>query len=437
MADIMLALDHAATTLDWETQFHLVRTGNPSGWEMLRAVAKSCAGAVVVGHVEPGDGTSLRRLPVPVVHVGAGEPEEHPAVVRVDNRYAGAQVAEHLLALGHRRTAIVGPRRWTIPFAERREGLLTTFAAAGVSPPLVLSQPDPDAGTIVRLWVAGATAAVCVYDRLALYLLRAAREAGVRVPDDLSVAGFDDMDWSGFLAPALTTVHIPRHQMAAMAIDRLQAFIRGEPLEAPLIIRPNPLSEEDNRFGTDEFLAWCAATGAEPYLNNNCRSVEEAVRWLEYTNHAGDTHYTRLRAANGHPEPYGVRYWGLGNEVYGAWQMGHRTAEQYAAAARELPATDPSSARPLRVNRWSPRTAADALFYAGVFHALQRLSGHSVPVSMANTVNLINANAPIVARPAGVVKSATYYVWDLYQNHTGPIALPVTVEGPSVLRPVR
>src|SRR5581483_10761361 len=93
--------------------------------------------------------------------------------------------------------------------------------------------------------------------------------------------------------------------------------------------------EEDNRFGTDEFLAWCALAGAEPYLNNNARSVEEAVRWVEYTNYAGDTHYTRLRAANGHPEPYGVRYWGLGNEVYGAWQMGHRSAEQYAADARE------------------------------------------------------------------------------------------------------
>src|SRR5581483_6384629 len=79
----------------------------------------------------------------------------------------------------------------------------------------------------------------------------------------------------------------------------------------------------------------CALAGAEPYLNTSARSVEEAVRWLEYTNYAGDTHYTRLRAANGHPEPYGVRTWGIGNEVYGPWQMGHRGAEQYAADARE------------------------------------------------------------------------------------------------------
>jgi alpha-N-arabinofuranosidase len=108
--------------------------------------------------------------------------------------------------------------------------------------------------------------------------------------------------------------------------------------------------------------------------------------------------------------------------------------EQLAA---EAPAGATGRSRRMRVNRWSPRTAADALFYAGVFHAMQRLSGHTVPVAMANTVNLINANALLAVRPGGVVKSATYHVWDLYQNHTGPIALPVAVDGPAVLRPVR
>ena len=51
--------------------------------------------------------------------------------------------------------------------------------------------------------------------------------------------------------------------------------------------------EDSNRFGTDEFLAWCAAVGAEPYLVHNCRSVDDAVRWVEYTNYGGDTALTR------------------------------------------------------------------------------------------------------------------------------------------------
>jgi alpha-N-arabinofuranosidase len=310
-------------------------------------------------------------------------------------------------------------------------------------------------------------------------------------------------------------------------------------------------SEETNRFGTDEFLAWCAEVGAEPYLAHNCRSVDDAVRWVEYTNYGGDTHYARLRAANGHPEPYGVRYWGLGNEVYGRWQMGHRTGEQYAADAREhaqfMHAVDPGLSfitvgkpdeawtrpvveqlgnrvdyislhlygasthlyssddydavvaqslyfereihdyaymvaelarragveRPLalaldewnirhlepetwpepqpsedgsvvarelealqhpaklRVNRWSPRTLTDALFYAGVFNVMHRASGLPEPPTMANTVNLINANGLLAVRPGGLVRSATYHVWDLYQNHTGRIAIHADVRGPA------
>lgn len=103
---------------------------------------------------------------------------------------------------------------------------------------------------------------------------------------------------------------------------------------------------ENNRFGTDEFLAWCAEIGAAPYLAHSARSVEEAARWVEYTNSAADTAFTRRRAANGHPVPYGVPYWGIGNEVYGPWQLGHRSAERYAADAREhavfMRAVDPS-----------------------------------------------------------------------------------------------
>ena len=53
---------------------------------------------------------------------------------------------------------------------------------------------------------------------------------------------------------------------------------------------------------------------------------------------------------------------------------------------------------------------------------MQRLSGHAVPVTMANTVNLINANGLLAVRRGGLVKSATYHVWDLYQNRTDEVA---------------
>jgi alpha-L-arabinofuranosidase len=68
---------------------------------------------------------------------------------------------------------------------------------------------------------------------------------------------------------------------------------------------------------------------------------------------------------------------------------------------------------------------------------LHRASGLEVPVTMANTVNLLNANGVVVARPGGAVRAATFHVWDLYQNHLGPVALVTEVRSPGRLASVR
>jgi alpha-L-arabinofuranosidase len=95
-------------------------------------------------------------------------------------------------------------------------------------------------------------------------------------------------------------------------------------------------AEEPNTFGTDEFIAYCAALGTEPYicLNMGTGTLEEALAWVEYCNGSGDTHWANLRRANGHPQPYNIQYWGLGNEMWGAWQVGHLSAEEYVANAQ-------------------------------------------------------------------------------------------------------
>jgi alpha-N-arabinofuranosidase len=88
--------------------------------------------------------------------------------------------------------------------------------------------------------------------------------------------------------------------------------------------------DEPNSFGTDEFMRFCRLAGAEPYLSINVGtgSVQEALNWLEYCNSDKDSEYTRLRAANGHPAPYAVRYWGVGNENWGCG--GIFTPDDYA-----------------------------------------------------------------------------------------------------------
>jgi hypothetical protein len=93
--------------------------------------------------------------------------------------------------------------------------------------------------------------------------------------------------------------------------------------------------EEPNTFGTDEFMSYCAELGTEPYvcLNMGTGTLADALAWVEYCNGTGRTQWAQRRRDNGHPEPYRVKYWGLGNEMYGDWQIGAVSAEEYVREA--------------------------------------------------------------------------------------------------------
>ena len=94
---------------------------------------------------------------------------------------------------------------------------------------------------------------------------------------------------------------------------------------------------ETNQIGTNEFIEYCRLLGAEPYICANLGSggMEEAAAWVEYCNRPAGTCYADLRARHGYREPYRVTYWGLGNEIYGDWQIGYKSAQDYAKLARE------------------------------------------------------------------------------------------------------
>ncbi|MBA2468838.1 MAG: alpha-N-arabinofuranosidase [Chloroflexia bacterium] len=95
---------------------------------------------------------------------------------------------------------------------------------------------------------------------------------------------------------------------------------------------------ESNRFGTDEYIAYCRELDTEPYIcvNMGTGTMEEARSWVEYCNGTSDTYWANLRREYGHPEPYNVKYWGLGNEMYGAWQIGALSADDYVKKAIEF-----------------------------------------------------------------------------------------------------
>ncbi len=95
---------------------------------------------------------------------------------------------------------------------------------------------------------------------------------------------------------------------------------------------------DDNQVGTDEWFALNKSIGSENIVavNLGLGTIQDAAYWLEYCNYPKGTYYSDLRAKNGHPAPYKVKIWDLGNEVDGKpWELGHKNAEDYIEVARE------------------------------------------------------------------------------------------------------
>ncbi|MEM0153870.1 MAG: alpha-L-arabinofuranosidase C-terminal domain-containing protein [Ignisphaera sp.] len=106
---------------------------------------------------------------------------------------------------------------------------------------------------------------------------------------------------------------------------------------------------EYNYVGTDEFVLFAQLIGAEPLIVINAGwdgTIEEAAEWVEYVNGNVNSTWGKKRAENGHPEPYNVTWWELGNELYGSWQIGHMTPLEYARRYDEfykaMKTTDPN-----------------------------------------------------------------------------------------------
>ncbi|WP_228851555.1 alpha-N-arabinofuranosidase [Aegicerativicinus sediminis] len=105
---------------------------------------------------------------------------------------------------------------------------------------------------------------------------------------------------------------------------------------------------ETNEFGTNEFIDFAKKLNTEPYfaVNLGTGTIEEAQRWVEYCNVKDGPYYAELRKEHGYSEPHKIKYWGLGNEMDGPWQMGHLNSIDYTKKAREaaklMKRTDPS-----------------------------------------------------------------------------------------------
>jgi DNA-binding LacI/PurR family transcriptional regulator len=195
---------------------------------------------VVAAHDDAVEAVRAFEASVPVVMVG---PVGLPAPllsVAVDQYQGGRQAVRHLLDLGHTHvTHIAGPLDW-LDARRRLEGWRDELAVAGVEAgDPVHGDWSADRGYEVGQQLAAGTLPTAVFaanDQLALGLLRAFAEAGLRVPDDVSVVGFDDVDGSAYFYPPLTTVRQDFVALGTRCLEVLLSAIAGEVTEASGLI---------------------------------------------------------------------------------------------------------------------------------------------------------------------------------------------------------
>ena len=182
--------------------------------------------AAIVSEMDPALIEELNDSGIPVVFYDVGAPRRNITNIRVDYRRGIDQVVDYLYSLGHRRLGFVGHHAVLGPLNERQK---TVMDAASRFPSVeVQAAADSDnleggrqAARALLSSGFAPTALICVNDVMAVGALRELRERGLRVPQDISVTGFDNVKLSEFCYPALTTVHIPRDRIGQIICQRL------------------------------------------------------------------------------------------------------------------------------------------------------------------------------------------------------------------------
>ncbi|WP_262297929.1 LacI family DNA-binding transcriptional regulator [Microvirga sesbaniae] len=201
------------------------------------------------GQSRDGEG-SPARLSIPLVALCEAIPSADIPQIEIDNRAAASRMTQHLAALGHKRIAYVSGPAGNILERERFQGFKDGLERADLpyDPALVIPgdytiEAGVRAGQILVAQTTRPTAVFCTSDQMAIGLMRTVFSAGLKVPDDISVAGFDDIEFAAVAEPSLTTIHQPRRELGQAAASALIDLLQGRPspkrirLETDLVIR--------------------------------------------------------------------------------------------------------------------------------------------------------------------------------------------------------
>ena len=232
---IMSGAEQALADSDYHLTYATIADNilnNPNHFRFTRQ--RRIDGMILAGpDISPGFVLAMSRLKIPVVLVDNLLEHSQVHSINSDDEGGAYQATRHLLELGHRKIGILsGPTYW--PSNQRRvQGYWRALDEAGLPKPTMyvdLTTIESGYEAFEKLFAQGpdVTAICAVNDSMAIGAIRAARAHGLKTPDNLSIIGFDDIDWATHNDPSLTTVSIPKRQLGAEAARRLLALLADD-----------------------------------------------------------------------------------------------------------------------------------------------------------------------------------------------------------------
>lgn len=242
--NIASGVEHAAREADMAVLISNTLGDTARLHEYLRVLAARRVDAIVLSgatSLAAEDVQALAATEVPVVLIGRPAAASATVVsVSVDNVMAARLATWHLAETGRQRIAhLAGPGSQTT-MADRRLGYAQALQVAGLRARVVESNGWPEDGytrmiEVFRHDAARPDAVFAATDRLAVAVLAAAVDAGVRVPDELAVLGFDDTPLAPHLRPSLSSVAQPAHELGRVAVKLARGLLAGEAVESVLL----------------------------------------------------------------------------------------------------------------------------------------------------------------------------------------------------------
>lgn len=227
--DIFVGMEQAARERGYEV---LVENSDYQPAQLLASVGsmigRRVSGlALMVSEMDAGVMQEVVESDIPAVMYDVGAPGPKITNIRVRYELGMRRIVEHLYTLGHRKMAFLGHHSSLAPLETRKRSFEDSVGRYGseVEHVAVLND-DSLAGSmqaVHELFESGfaPTAIVCVNDYMAIGAMRAVKARGLKVPDDISITGFDNIEFSEFTDPPLTTVDIPRTAIGRMAVEAL------------------------------------------------------------------------------------------------------------------------------------------------------------------------------------------------------------------------